>query len=145
MFPHLFAIHVFRRGGGVGPGAVLGEVEAFVDRGLNGGFDLVDLVGDRDSFVDQALAQPFDRIAPSPLVDLFASAVTGVAHAFRVRAGPVGETFDQRWTFAGARPPNGRRAGLVDGDGVVPVHAHAGHTVSSRAFGYDRVAGHRYE
>src|ERR1700675_2237796 len=61
---------------------------------------------------------------------------------------PVGHGLDESWSLAGVGPGGRVASGLVYGQHVVPVDAHAGESVACRAFPYLsrglRAGGHAY-
>ena len=123
----------------VGEGGVVGELDRLVD-GRDGLLvELLEVFLGDHALVDQAVGERLDRVALTPLLDLFLGAVLlRVGH--RVAAVAVGHRLDQLRTAVLARAAKGLGHDAVDVERVHAVAAGAGHAV---ALGLQRQVGDR--
>ncbi len=94
----------------------------------------------RRALLDEQPAEPLDRAAGLPALDVLARAVRVVAHPLGVGPGPIGLALDQGRPAAAAGAVDGLVRGLRDGQDVVAVDLDAGQAVALGAAGDAGVA-----
>src|SRR5262249_21993632 len=112
-----------------------GALRGVIELGVNGLAQFFELRFGQRARGDELFFQPADRIAPLPLLDLFALAVSRSRIAAEMAVPAIGQAFEQRRPAAAPRLGGGLRGFVVDELRVVAVDRLALEAVAGGALG----------